>query len=134
MTLITAFNTVAPSIMTLLLIGGIIGGIFAFKNARKSGIILIQDQTIVALNQRLDAQDKEIEALKNKNVYLEQVIETINLAMKKRGVVISVDGEMVTFTDAVGRSSTVRRAKNPPTPPIGTITKSDIDKEKDKEK
>ena len=115
--LIATLNYIAPLINTLLVLSGLVGAIFVFRNAKKNGIILIQDQTITALNQRLDAQENEIKALKDKNLYLEQVIETISTAMKKKGVVISVDGELVTFTDSGGKSSTVRRQKQAPSTP-----------------
>lgn len=102
-------NADAGLLNTFILLAGIAAGFFAFRDARRRGIILIQDQTITALNQRLDAQDEEIKALKDKNTHLEYVIETISSAMKKKGIVISFDGEMVTFTDTSGtRESNVR--------------------------
>lgn len=121
-----ALNTIAPLLTTILVLAGLVGGIFVFRNAKKTGIILIQDQTITALQQQIDALKEQQTVLQKKNEHLEYVIETMSLAMKKKGVVVSIDGEMVTFTDSRGQSNTVRRAKNIPTPPIGTIMRDDL--------
>lgn len=122
---LATFNSIAPSITTILVLAGMIGGIFVFRNAKKTGIILIQDQTIVALNQRIDAQQEQINLLQKKNDQLEYVIDTISMSLKKKGILISVDGEMVTMTDAKGVSNVTRRpTRNTPLP--GTLKKDDL--------
>ncbi len=97
-------------------IGGLIGLLFF---AFRSGLNSMQQQAIAALKDRLDAQDREIAELKRENARLHQTQDTIISALKQKGMVVTIEGEMVTIEGPHGKSSTVRQK-----PPITKITKA----------
>jgi hypothetical protein len=110
-------NSILVIMVSFLTLCTIVGGIFVFRNAKRSGIIMIQDQTIQALQQQIDAvkeqqifmREQQVE-LQKENTRLQFVIETIGAALKRKGILISIEGEMVTVSDARdGSSSTLRR-------------------------
>lgn len=81
------------------------------RNAKKAGIIQIQDQTIEALQQQINAIKDKQDSLSRENEHLRYIIETISKSLKQKGILITIDGEMVTLTDAHGSSSSSSRRK-----------------------
>jgi cell shape-determining protein MreC len=63
-----------------------------------------QEKAIHALETRLEVQEKDINDLKRENSRLQLILETIKAALKGRGLIITIDGEMITIGD--GSSST----------------------------
>src|SRR5258708_17759579 len=94
---------------TILMICGAAGGIVAFIASRKTKIFEIQHQTIGAMQEQLDVIERKVEGLETENTRLTLVIDTIQSALKQKGIIISINGEMVTITDTSGTSSSLRK-------------------------
>lgn len=76
-------------------LGTIVGGYVAFRLSANRQAAEIQERVIKALEVQLEAMRIKIEQLERENERLSQVITTIKAAMRKRGFIISVDGEIV---------------------------------------
>ena len=101
----------------ILLVCGAIGGIFAFKHAQKAKTIEIQRETIEAFQQQIDVVKLQVDSLKEENARQAVIIETITAALKQKGIIVTIDGEMVTFTFTDGSLASTRKRplrKNPP--------------------
>lgn len=101
---------------------GMAGGFVAYLSSRKSGITGIQQQTITALQQRIETVEKAQKEVKEENTRLKTIIETIQTALLKRGIHVTIDGEMVMISDPSGTISSLksRRSKTKAHPPAPT--------------
>src|SRR5579875_2647257 len=68
----------------------------------------IQSQVIDALKAELETLQRRLEALEKENTRLEQTMGLIKHALRKRGLAISIDGDLVTIRDEHGGSQTGR--------------------------
>lgn len=91
----------------LLGIFGFIGGLFAFRNGRQTQLSKFQESTNTALKQRIEALEGKISDLEKENAVQRHIIGTITSALKQRGMIVTIDGDMVTISDKT--SSTHRR-------------------------
>ena len=97
------------SILSLVLtISFVIGG-FSFKNGRTEKLAKFQKDTNDALQQRIEVLESKIGDFEKENVVQRHVIDTIVSALKQRGIIITVDGDMVTIQDARGTSTHRKR-------------------------
>lgn len=88
------------SIVSLILtICGIVGGYVAFKYGIARTANDVQEHVINALRNEIDVMRNRIEDLENENLRLDQVILTICEALKKRGLIVHIDGSIVTVSD-----------------------------------
>jgi len=119
------FVTVSNILLGLFGISGIIGAFFTIRNTRRAAIVAIQDQTIEALQQQINALKAGQEAMQKENDHLKIIIETISSALKQKGIVISVEGEMVVVEDGRNRTSSMRHSTRTPVPPSKKIISHD---------
>lgn len=98
-----------------LTIGLFFGGYIAIKSGRRKALNSIQvdsmaasEQTISALKERLDLLEKRLDEVVKENSALRQIIETIKGALLKRGIHVTIDGDMVIIEEAA-RTSAIRR-------------------------
>lgn len=105
------------------LVGGIVGSISMFRHGYKIEVARIANDTIQTLQNNIEALKGQIETLKGQietlaekqtaldmeNVHLRQIIETIKAALSKRGIFITIDGEMITIQEKDGTTSTLRK-------------------------
>lgn len=90
----------AISVISLVLtVAGILGGIFAFRNGFSRTANEVQERVINALNCELDALRQRINDLERENSRFQQIISTICEALKKRGLAVSIDGNLVSISD-----------------------------------
>jgi len=89
-----------------------IGGVLAFIGLAKRSNSEVQASTITALQAQNDAQEKQmalqekqIALLEKKIMHFERVIGTIQLALKRRGLRIEINGETITLIDESKRSA-----------------------------
>lgn len=88
------------SIISLLLtIGGILGGIWAFRNGFTRTANEVQERVINAMEQEIAILHLRLGDLEEENRRLEQIINTICTALKKRGLVVTIEGNIVTVSD-----------------------------------
>lgn len=100
---IAGFISIGITLLAILIGGFYMGKSNASKTASEAqqGAITAMQAEINVLRGRTDDQKKEI-------VKLEQTIDTICTALKLRGLVITIQGEMVNIQDKNGHSSTTR--------------------------
>lgn len=67
-----------------------------------------QSSAISALRTEVETLRERVEDAEKENTRLEQIIDTICVALKKRGLVISIQGEMINIEDKRGGSTTTR--------------------------
>jgi ABC-type phosphate transport system auxiliary subunit len=93
---------------TLLMLCMIVGGYIALKSGRQQQAGTIQSQAIDALQAELASLQRRIEVLEKENSRLKQTIDLIKSALSQRGVLISINGDLVTISDSRGSSQSAR--------------------------
>jgi len=106
---IADFVTVGNLISYALAIAIAIGGYFAIRSVKKDTLIKFQSETITAFQQRLEVVESDMGKLKEEKTLLRHQLETIMLALKQRGINVTIDGDLITISDASGRQSQHRR-------------------------
>jgi uncharacterized protein YlxW (UPF0749 family) len=101
-------------INALWLICGTVGGFFAFRHAVKTKVIELQHETIELLQAQIEALEHKTDSLKEENTRQALIIETIQSALKQKGMIVTIDGDLVTITDAQGGRSSVRKPRSAP--------------------
>jgi 2,4-dienoyl-CoA reductase-like NADH-dependent reductase (Old Yellow Enzyme family) len=86
-------------INAFLTIAGIIGGYWAFKTGMNRTASEIQEHVINAMEQEITVLRARLEDLETENKRLDQVLYTLCEALKKRGLVVTIEGSMVTVSD-----------------------------------
>lgn len=89
-----------------------IGGIFAFRYGRTKMVEEVQDRVINALKTRVETLESQVESDAKELLRLRQIINTVRHALKRRGLLIEIEGEYVTLTDIVGQSDTTQSGKS----------------------
>lgn len=94
----------------------IVGSFYVVKNGVGKTVSKANQDAIIALNATIIALQSDVSTLRSKvedvtkdKIRLEQTIDTICLALKSRGLMITVQGEMVNIDTLDGKSSTVTR-------------------------
>jgi len=108
-----AINTALAICVGILTISSIVGGIFVFRKAQKNATVQVQEQTIVALQQQIDALTHRIDNLEREKERQAHIIETIQEALKRRGILVTIDGDLVTISDGTATSSSMIRKRTP---------------------
>lgn len=104
-------TTILNTAIALCAIGG---GLVAFFRSRKAEVVKIQDETITALQQQIDTIKARQESLEKENLRLRQIIETIQEALKQRGIHITIDGDLVTIKE--NNTTTMHKRTKRPAP------------------
>lgn len=86
---------------------------FAVKNGVMKSANVAQSSTIDAMRDEIQLLRERVEDTEKENMRLEQIIDTICAALKKRGLVISIQGEMINIQDKRGGSTTTRIRRVP---------------------
>lgn len=88
---------------------------FVVKNGVMKSTSEAQSSTIDAMRDEIQLLRERVEDAEKENIRLEQTIQTICVALKKRGLVISIQGEMINIQDRKGGSTTTRIRRVPGT-------------------
>ncbi len=70
---------------------------FRYSIARTSSEI--QERVIHALQSEIQSLQDRIAAIEKENVRLQQIVGIIKAALKKRGVTVTIDGDLVSIHD-----------------------------------
>lgn len=81
---------------------------FAIRNGILKSANDAQSSAISALRAEVETLRERVEDAEKENTRLEQIIDTICVALKKRGLIITVQGEMINIEDRKGGSTTTR--------------------------
>ena len=98
------------SILNLVLcIGLAIGGLAAFRHGFARTANEVQERVIDVLESEINALKDRLSELEKENARLTQIIATIRMAMKRRGLFVTVDGELVNIRDRAGKFTQATR-------------------------
>ncbi len=92
-----------------------VGGFLAYRNGRQNQLNKFQQDTNSALKQRVEVLESKVLDFEKENVIQRHIIETITSALKQKGIVITIDGDMVTIQDKSGLSTHRKRPTIPQT-------------------
>jgi hypothetical protein len=89
------------SVLSLVVTIGLVAGGFsyAFRNGRQAQLTKFQKDTNDALQQRIEVLESKIADFEKENIIQRHIIEMITEALRKRGLLITIDGEMITIED-----------------------------------
>jgi chromosome segregation ATPase len=92
------------SILNLVLcIGLAIGGLAAFRHGFTRTANEVQERVINALECEINSLKDRLSELEKENARLTHVIATIRTSLRRRGLFVSVDGELVSIRDRAGK-------------------------------
>lgn len=90
------------------LLAAIVGGIYIAKSGVSQKASEAQQSAIDAMQAELSTLRGKVEDITKDKYRLEQTIETICSALRMRGLVITIQGEMVNIADNNGSTTTTR--------------------------
>ena len=98
------------SIISLILtIAGLLGGFYAFRNGMTRTANEVQERVINALESEIITLRQRLDDMKEDNIRLQLIIDTICAALESRGLAVTVDGHMVSIHDTHSSTTTVTR-------------------------
>jgi hypothetical protein len=76
-----------------------LGGVLAFRYSIAKTSSEIQERVISALQSEIQTLRDRIAAIEKENTRLLQIVGIIKAALKKRGIVVTIDGDLVSIHD-----------------------------------
>jgi cell division protein FtsB len=76
-----------------------LGGVLAFRYSIAKTSSEIQERVIHALQSEIQTLRDRITAIEKENTRLLQIVGIIKAALKKRGVIVTIDGDLVSIHD-----------------------------------
>ncbi len=86
----------------VLIIATTLGGILAYRHGFNRTANEVQERVINTLNLELSTLTARIESMEQENIRLHQTIATICAALKRRGIAVTIQGDMVNIRDGSG--------------------------------
>jgi hypothetical protein len=100
------FLSILNLVITLSLM---VGGLLAYQHGFTRTANEVQERVIRLLQSEIGALQDRIVALEKENTRLSHVITTIRSSLKRRGLLITIDGELVSIRDRAGRVTQTTR-------------------------
>lgn len=122
---IQAFANFLPWLSVVLALCVFIGGIFAIRNGQQTQLVKFQKDTNDALKSRIDVLEAKIADFEKENIVQRHIIDTITSALAQRGMVVTLQGDMVTIQDDTGMSQ--HRKRTTITQHVATTVKKEED-------
>jgi hypothetical protein len=103
--MIPFLSQILPVLQTVfilaLMVGSTFAGVFVYKSTKRNGIVSIQSETIVAMQQQIDALKAQNTQQQEKIDHLEFEAKATREALQDEyGIFITVDGERVTIKNS----------------------------------
>lgn len=92
-------STILSIVSFIFTIALAIGAIFAFRAGYSRQANEIQGTIIDALKTQNEAQERQIASCEKEISRLKKVVGSIQYALKRRGIRIEIDGDMITLVD-----------------------------------
>jgi hypothetical protein len=89
-----------------------IGGVAAFRYGFTRTANEVQERVIHALESEIGTLKDRLSELEKENARLTLIIATIRTAMRRRGLFVTIEGELVSIRDKAGRFSQETRIRN----------------------
>jgi len=86
----------------------LVGAFFAMRSGVFKTTSAAQGSAISAMQSELETHRGKIEDLEKENTRLNQIIETMCAALKRKGFIITIQGEMINIEDRKGGTTTTR--------------------------
>lgn len=99
----------------------IVGAFFAARKGFFKDNAAIQEQTINALKTRVETLESQSEAGAKEIKRLRQIINTVRYALKRKGMLIEIDGDYVTLVESDGQSKSTRMQEDDTPPKVRSI-------------
>lgn len=99
-------SNAAGILNTIMIILVLVGGYIALRSGKNQKTGEIQGQVIEALKAELESLQRRLETLEKENTRLTQIMNIIRAALRKRGLVVSIESDIVIISDHTGSSST----------------------------
>lgn len=93
-------STFLPVFSIIISIFVVVGGFVAFRSGFFKQSSEIQEQTINALKTRVDTLESQAEADAKEIKRLRTIINTVRYALKRKGMLIEIEGEYVTLIES----------------------------------
>lgn len=101
-------NALLISLIPILIsLAMLVGGFFAFKNGYRKQIGEIESNVINALKTLNEAQERQISSLEDEITRMKRVLNTIQIALQRRGLTIEIDRDAITLIDVGSKSERV---------------------------
>jgi hypothetical protein len=84
-------------------LGLAVGGLAAFRHGLARTANEVQERVIHALESEINALKDRLSELEKENAHLTRLIATLRLAMKRRGLFVTIDGDLVSIRDRAGK-------------------------------
>jgi hypothetical protein len=120
-----AFASFLPWLSIVLALCVTVGGIFAIRNGQQTQLVKFQKDTNDALRSRIEALEDKIADFEKENVIQRHIIDTITLALEKEGIVITINGDLVSIENMKTGVSQHRKRSTITTQHSATITKKE---------
>lgn len=101
------------SVLTLLML--IIGGWYITKNAKSKAKIVAEESqksAIEAMQAEISALRRQMEDERRKNIRLEHTLDTLVSALQKKGIFITISGDMIDIQVEDAKKSTIVRIQD----------------------
>jgi hypothetical protein len=104
------FSTLSGLIaLGITLAASIVGGFYVVRSNVTKSASEAQQSAITAMQSELSTLRNRVTDTERDNVRCQQIVQTISAALRARGVVISIQGEMVNIRE--GRNTTTTKIK-----------------------
>jgi|SRR6266568_4293375 len=105
----------------VVLVGGIIGGYFVLRTSLARGAQTLQENVRTALKDENEGLTRRLERVEDDYAMCKRQLELVVEIMRRQGIIVEINGEMVQVRDAQGATFTKpRRAlapkRSPPKP------------------
>jgi hypothetical protein len=97
-----------PYLNIVLMVCLAIGGFFAWKKGYSQESGAIQESVIVALKEEVAAVRRKVDDLEKERATQDRVIATIRYVLKQYNLRVTIQGDVVTINDNVGKSKSMR--------------------------
>ncbi len=101
----------AYALSALVGVCAILGGFLAFRSGRAANLTNIQQQTITALQMQINSLKDKIGELEKENILQRDTMDKITSALKQKGLIVTIDGDMVVISSKGGAEISATRAR-----------------------
>ncbi len=92
-------NQLLPYMSLVLFVFISLGGVLAFRYSIAKTSSEIQERVISALQSEIQTLRDRISAIEKENTRLLQIVGIIKAALKRRGLIVTIDGDLVSIQD-----------------------------------
>jgi hypothetical protein len=100
----------------IVLVGGVVGGFIVLRSSLASGAATMQEKIRESLKDENEGLQRRLDRIEEDNVLLKHQLELVVEILKRQGIILEINGEMVRIKDTHGSTFTTARKRPPPKP------------------